>query len=231
VTTEPRMRTDCARLLLEAALLISLESALPCCQRPDRTDVQPSPSAGAPSPITIHVPDKLTGVPTGRTDALGRPERAACVTCHTVRSPEAMPKTMRDLDEFHQGLRFEHGPLSCSSCHVLGAQDTLHKADGTTIPMNQAIQLCAQCHGSQFRDYRHLAHGGMNGSWDLRRGGRVRNHCVDCHDPHVPRFQPSTPVLPPHDRGAEAQRRHGARGAGHDENAGARNAPAPRVSQ
>jgi formate-dependent nitrite reductase cytochrome c552 subunit len=66
--------------------------------------------------------------------------------------------------------------------------------------MRDAMQLCAQCHGPQFRDYTHGSHGGMQGHWDLSRGPRLRNHCVDCHDPHTPQFQPSNPVLPPADR-------------------------------
>jgi formate-dependent nitrite reductase cytochrome c552 subunit len=163
----------------------------------------PGPATGQ---VTIHVPERLRSVPTGELDSLGRPLRAACVTCHSLRPPAQLPASVDELDEFHQGLTFAHGALTCASCHVAGDQDRLRRADGTTLPMVEAIALCAQCHGPQFRDYQHGAHGGMNGAWDLSSGDRVRNHCVDCHDPHAPAFLPSMPVLPPHDRGLVGSR-------------------------
>lgn len=173
----------------------------------------PRPSRPPPGPkvhtVAIHQPDRLTGIATGQTDALGRPMRVACVTCHSLRKPEALPASPADLDEFHQGLSFSHGTLSCASCHVIGDQTTLHRADGTPIAMTDAIVLCRQCHGPQARDYDHGAHGGMNGHWDLSVGGRVRNHCIDCHDVHAPQFQPSWPVLPPNDRGIVRSRKRG----------------------
>jgi formate-dependent nitrite reductase cytochrome c552 subunit len=147
------------------------------------------------------VPARLTGVETGATDALGRPVRVACATCHALRRPDALPASTAELDEFHQGLTFAHGELTCATCHVIGDQTTLHLADGREIAMTEAMQLCRQCHGTQGRDYDHGAHGGMTGHWDLSVGGRVRNHCIDCHDAHAPQFQASRPVLPPRDRG------------------------------
>jgi hypothetical protein len=123
---------------------------------------------------------------------------------------------MNDLDEFHQGLSFRHGSLACGSCHVVGDQDSLHQADGTIIPLRDAIALCAQCHGSQYRDYQRRSHGGTNGHWDARQGPSVRNHCLDCHDAHTPKFLPSMPVLPPRDRGTVASQHRAAEAhAGH----------------
>ena len=40
----------------------------------------------------------------------------------------------------------------------------------------------------------------MNGHWDLTKGGRLRNNCVNCHDPHHPAYPLVQPVLPPRDR-------------------------------
>lgn len=166
---------------------------------------QPQTFAPPPSPSTmgttrVHAPEKLWSIDTGKLDALGRPIRASCVTCHTLRQPNALPTKPEELKQFHQGLKFDHGNNTCASCHVIGAQDTLRVADGRLIDMRDAIILCGQCHGSQLRDYKAGAHGGMNGHWDLQSGDRLRNHCVDCHDPHVPKFAPSYPVLPPRDR-------------------------------
>jgi len=170
------------------------------CGRDQPRSLRPPPGA-ATGLVEIHQPERLTSIATGERDTLGRPLRVACVTCHTVRTPAQLPVSTDELDEFHQGLRFAHGALSCASCHVAGAQRSLHRADGTLVDMRDAIVLCRQCHGPQARDYDHGSHGGMTGHWDLSSGGRVRNHCVDCHDPHVPRFQPTMPVLPPRDVG------------------------------
>jgi hypothetical protein len=70
--------------------------------------------------------------------------------------------------------------------------------------MREAMRLCAQCHMSQHRDYQHGAHGGMQGHWDLSRGDRIRNHCVECHAPHQPAYPPLRPLPPPQDRFAPA---------------------------
>ncbi len=150
--------------------------------------------------MAIHEPAKLTSIETGNVDALGNPIRVACVTCHSLRAPAELPESPTQLKDFHRGLQFAHGSNTCSSCHVIGAQDSLRLADGRKIPMREAMTLCGQCHGPQLRDYKAGAHGGMSGFWDTGSGPRLRNHCVDCHDPHVPKFVPSTPVLPPRDR-------------------------------
>lgn len=149
----------------------------------------------------VHVPARLSSVATGDLDPLGRPLRVACDACHSLRTPAELPTSMTALTEFHQGLEFRHGELSCASCHLAGARPRLHRADGTPVALRDAIAICRDCHGPQARDYDRGAHGGMSGFWDLSRGGRSRNHCVDCHDPHQPRFPSTTPVLLPRDRG------------------------------
>ena len=111
-----------------------------------------------------------------------------------------VPNSPADLDEFHTGLSFDHGQLRCASCHAEGQPPTLHLATGEPVEIRESLQLCAQCHGPQWRDYQHGAHGGMGGHWDLSQGGRERNHCVDCHDPHAPAYVGGFPVLPPRDR-------------------------------
>jgi hypothetical protein len=160
--------------------------------------------AGSPSFSTeIHASPKLTSIESAETDGLGRPVRVACVTCHGVRDAGAgFPENAAVLKDFHAGLSVAHGALSCKACHVdrHGGPPMLRLATGEELATSEAIRLCAQCHGPKYQDYLHGSHGGMNGYWDLRRGPRLRNHCVDCHDPHVPKYQPSRPVLPPKDR-------------------------------
>lgn len=188
------LAASCAKPDASLATEAAARSGAPALARPSASSAQE----------VIHLPERLLGLPTGGVDARGEPISVACVTCHSLRRPAALPEKMSDLDEFHQGLTFRHGALACGSCHVVGDQDRLHKADGTTVPMRDAIELCAQCHGPQYRDYQRRSHGGTNGRWDSSRGPSVRNHCLDCHDAHAPRFLPSTPVLVPRDRGTVA---------------------------
>jgi len=151
----------------------------------------------------VHSPPKLTSIESPTKDGLGRDVRVSCVTCHGIRDAGAgFPATAAALKEFHVGLVVQHGTLPCGSCHVsrTGGTPMLHLADGTELATEETLRLCAQCHGPKYQDYLHGSHGGMNGYWDLSRGPRLRNHCVDCHDPHMPKFPPSRPVLPPKDR-------------------------------
>jgi formate-dependent nitrite reductase cytochrome c552 subunit len=185
-----------------AVLVLAASSALlwlGCGRQEYPRPLQPAPGSKT-QPVTIHQPERLTRVPTGELDANGKPLQVACATCHSLRAPGALPKKPEDLDEFHTGLRFAHGTLQCASCHQQGQYDALRLADGRAVPMADAMTLCAQCHGTQFRSYTRGAHGGMNGYWDLSRGPRERNNCVDCHDPHTPKFQGAKPVLKPRDR-------------------------------
>lgn len=133
-------------------------------------------------------------------DPQGRGQDVACSTCHSVRPANLANKTPADLDQFHQKMEFAHGKLSCYSCHNPDDADTLRLADATPVTYPDVMTLCAQCHGPQARDFEHGAHGGMNGHWDLRRGNRTRNNCIDCHDPHVPKFPSMRPTFKPRDR-------------------------------
>ncbi|MGJ8639471.1 MAG: cytochrome c3 family protein [Opitutaceae bacterium] len=143
----------------------------------------------------------LPETPTVLSDAIshtGQPVEVACATCHTTREPAAT-RSSEDLDEFHQGLVMQHGDLSCLSCHNSENYDTLKLADGTTVGFENVMQLCAQCHGPQSRDYRNGSHGGMSGFWDMSKGPRQRNACTVCHDAHAPAYPQLMPVFPPKD--------------------------------
>lgn len=182
-------------------------TAIACGERERGPALQPDdplPSAPAAESarhsVTIHEPTKLTSIETHETDATGRALRVSCVTCHTLRGPSPLPTQTSSLQQFHNGLTLEHGALACASCHDPAHPQSLRLADATALPMLSVMRLCSQCHGPQRRDYDHGAHGGMNGYWDLTRGPRLRNNCVDCHDPHAPKFAGAYPVLPPRDR-------------------------------
>jgi hypothetical protein len=148
-------------------------------------------------PVVIRKPLRTPVVFTGVTNLHGQPVAVACSTCHTTTKANPQISRSEDLDEFHQGLKFAHGAVSCLSCHNEKNYDALHLANGMSLAYENVMNLCAQCHGPQFRDYRNGSHGGMNGYWDLKAGGRTRNNCVDCHDPHAPAYVPVMPVFKP----------------------------------
>jgi hypothetical protein len=148
----------------------------------------------------IRTPKGPPTVATGVFDARGESVQIACSTCHATLPPDLRNRSGEDMDQFHQGLQFKHGSSSCLSCHNANNYDTLRLSDGTSLPYANVMKLCGQCHGPQHRDYQNGAHGGMNGYWDLSKGGRQRNNCIDCHNPHVPKIQPVLPAAGPRDR-------------------------------
>jgi len=151
--------------------------------------------------VTIRKPAGPPTINTGTIDEKGRPITIACATCHATKPPVATATLGTPLASFHQRLIGKHGNLSCNACHnPADGYATLRLADSRSLPYTEVMTLCAQCHGLQFRDYLHGAHGGMTGHWDLSKGGRVRNNCIDCHDPHAPKYPMVTPAPGPNDR-------------------------------
>lgn len=157
-------------------------------------------------PVTINSPNQLPEIPTDLKDANGNPVLVSCKSCHGVRSPNPKNGSTGPLVSFHKDLEFVHGKLVCISCHnPEESYSDFRLASGESVKPKDIMQLCAQCHGPQFRDYQNGSHGGMTGHWDLRKGPRQRNHCVNCHDPHKPAFPLLRPVAGPNDRFAPHQ--------------------------
>jgi len=155
------------------------------------------------SPLHPVVIKRIAGPPrvaTGLTNFHGQPVMASCSTCHATTKPNIDTRSTADLDQFHQGLKYVHGNLTCLSCHNASDYDTLRMADSRPVEFAEVMTLCSQCHGPQRRDYNMGLHGGMHGHWDLTKGGRARNTCINCHDPHSPAFPLVMPVFPPRDR-------------------------------
>lgn len=184
------------RLLVLLPLLASCAGGF---SDPSRAQGAPVDAAAPTHPEVLHVPTTLGVVDTPRLDANGTPLGVACATCH---APDGgiIGDENGEPEAFHTKVELRHGELSCAHCHDPVDRSRLRLADASTVPMADAMQLCSQCHGPQARDWRHGAHGGMSGYWDLRRGPRERNHCVDCHAPHAPAYARVMPVFPPQDR-------------------------------
>lgn len=175
------------------------------CQRRPALDPPRSASTEAPvSASSLHrvefrPPPRSQGVLSAAQD--GQPVALQCGSCHGIRPPNGANAGGDDMNEFHQGLQMSHGRLTCVSCHnPADSYTSLRLADGRALPRGESMTLCAQCHGTQYRDYLHGAHGGMSGHWDLSRGGRMRNHCLHCHDAHSPKYPTFMPAAGPRDR-------------------------------
>lgn len=179
------------------ALLGSQQSAVP--QAPVETGLRPEPSVEQYE-TNINPGPSMPRVATGLFDLGGNPVTASCSTCHSSREPNFDNRASADLDEFHNHVSVAHGSISCLSCHNEDNYDQLKLADGSSIAYENVMVLCSQCHGPQARDFQHGAHGGMQGFWDLSRGPRTKNNCVDCHSPHQPTFPKMVPTFKPRDR-------------------------------
>jgi len=166
-----------------------------------RTSQSTRTSQDAPQ-FEVHVrqPEGPPSIAFSTADPQGRTGKAACSTCHSVRPANFANKTPATLDEFHQGLKFNHGGLACYSCHHPENLDSLRLADGESVAYPDVMTLCSQCHSAQATSFAHGAHGGMNGYWDLSRGPQLKNNCIDCHDPHAPSYPKMIVGFKPRDR-------------------------------
>ncbi|QEG01343.1 Doubled CXXCH motif (Paired_CXXCH_1) [Stieleria maiorica] len=158
--------------------------------------------------VLIRRPEGPPLIELAATDPQGRSGKVACSTCHSVRKPNFQARSTAALDEFHQGLTFNHGTLACYACHNPDHSDALRLADGSKVEYRDVMTLCSQCHADQATSFRHGAHGGMNGYWDLSRGPQRKNNCIDCHDPHEPHFPKMVVGFKPRDRFSEAGKEH-----------------------
>lgn len=183
--------------LLAGLLAVVCVTALLACHEP------PERELFEPSDAERHAETIISARELGTLQARTGEEAFAgvqCSTCHSIPSDKPPAEHPTELEEFHTSMEFSHGALTCNSCHNPDDRDTLRLANGEAIAFADTMDLCAQCHGPKTRDYQQGAHGGMSGHWDLTQGGRVRNNCVNCHDPHSPGFPSMMPAPPPRDR-------------------------------
>lgn len=102
------------------------------------------------------------------------------------------------LEGEHKNITFDHGRnLLCLNCHHPGNSDAYLDFGGGEIPGDAPTLLCAKCHGPHYREWQHSVHGRVNLFWDARFGQEKRLDCIQCHDPHRPRFPQVKPEPPP----------------------------------
>ncbi len=109
-----------------------------------------------------------------------------CSGCHDPKDP---PNTRRRELSFHdeQQSVLSHGEGRwCLDCHDARNRDELHLTSGELVPFTESYRLCGQCHGAKYRDWKVGVHGKRVGQWN---GAKTYFLCVNCHNPHTPRFK------------------------------------------
>ncbi len=118
-----------------------------------------------------------------------------CMDCHSEMDPN--PKR-RELVDMHDDISaiFNHDSENrwCLDCHDMNNRDSLKLASGKLLDFKESYKLCGQCHGDKLRDWKVGVHGKRTGDWN---GEKQYLLCVNCHNPHSPRFKPLTPEPPP----------------------------------
>jgi hypothetical protein len=118
-----------------------------------------------------------------------------CSECHE--DMDVNPER-RELEDEHTEISeiFNHASEQrwCLDCHNPDNRDVLRLANGDLVSFEESYNLCGQCHGTIFRDWKAGIHGKRTGEWNGRKQYRL---CVHCHNPHNPRFKPLKPMPPP----------------------------------
>lgn len=118
-------------------------------------------------------------------------ELYACTECHTKSLKEMRGEKFKKA---HWNIKIHHASIqtmNCTTCHEETNLDELKSLTGERIDFNRSYQLCSQCHQKQFKDWVGGAHGKSAGGWAPPRASMT---CVNCHNPHKPRFESRWPA-------------------------------------
>ncbi len=120
-----------------------------------------------------------------------------CRACHGPEKDFPVNFKRREALLVHTNLQLNHGGVRvwCLDCHHPQKRNyLLPLSDGELIEFQESYLLCGKCHGTIFRDWRKGIHGRRTGQWN---GKKKYYLCVNCHDPHSPKYKPIEPMPPP----------------------------------
>lgn len=119
-----------------------------------------------------------------------------CSECHNDFS--SPPRQNPEIPEHAEiNARFNHGLNTfCVNCHNPTDRNTYVAHDGSAIPSTEPAILCSKCHGPTYREWQVGIHGRSNGGWERDNPARKKLLCIQCHDPHQPKFAPMKPDPP-----------------------------------
>ena len=169
------------------AVLLSLR---PAPRGVSVVDPVPGPAAQAARPAAAQQQLKVQVPPPPFSEGV-----FPCTDCHNEKDLPTN-RTRRQLVDAHDDIVLKHDEEHrwCLDCHDADDRDRLHLAGGQPVAFEQSYQLCGQCHGEKYRDWRAGVHGRRIGQWN---GPKEYLLCVHCHSPHQPRFKPLTPKPAP----------------------------------
>lgn len=118
-----------------------------------------------------------------------------CMECHKL-FPARWHYDDRPFNE-HKDIQLDHGNNRfCLNCHHATNRNAFADYDGTEIAQGDVVKLCAKCHGTTYRDWQAGVHGRQNGFWNADLGDKTKLRCIQCHDPHSPKFKEMKPLAP-----------------------------------
>jgi hypothetical protein len=121
----------------------------------------------------------------------GQIKSFACIECHI--KPLSNMKGLNEK-KAHWDIQLNHANgeiMNCITCHNADDMNSLNTLTGKNININLSHKVCAQCHSSQFEDWKGGAHGKKVAGWAPPRASMT---CVNCHNPHDPSFDTRWPV-------------------------------------
>jgi formate-dependent nitrite reductase cytochrome c552 subunit len=128
-----------------------------------------------------------------------------CYVCHEKNKPPVLRYDAKQnliIPPEHSDIVMGHGEHgrnnNCFNCHNETNLEQLQTRDGRVVKFQDSPQLCGSCHGPTFEDWEAGAHGRISGYWDRKLGPFKRQDCVDCHNPHLPKFPGRKPAPGPH---------------------------------
>ncbi|HNC23535.1 MAG TPA: cytochrome c3 family protein [Opitutaceae bacterium] len=128
-----------------------------------------------------------------------------CYGCHEKGQPPPLRYDENHkliVPQEHSDVVMGHGTHgrnnNCFNCHNENDLTTLQPRDGRTLKFTESTELCGSCHGPTIRDWDSGAHGRTNGYWNTKLGPAVKRDCVNCHNPHSPKFPGRQPAPAPH---------------------------------
>jgi hypothetical protein len=118
-----------------------------------------------------------------------------CTDCHADLTPNPVRRELVDMHDDISAI-FNHDSENrwCLDCHDLKNRDSLRLASGKLLDFKESYKLCGQCHGEKYRDWKVGVHGKRTGNWN---GEKEYLLCVNCHNPHSPKFKELSPEPPP----------------------------------
>jgi len=176
----------------------------------DLTDTPDAPTVQVPASLVSTAPLRviIRGAPTIKAGGFD----LRCSECHRL-FPSRVDA--RSTMAQHRHIVLNHGLNDrCLNCHDQSDRNRLRLHDGSTVPFDEAQDLCSNCHGPTFRDWERGMHGRTNGYWNTDLGEQRRLTCTECHNPHSPDIPPMTLLPGPNTLRMGEQGQHDGTGGG-----------------